>query len=155
MAMKLFIAVLLAAAAATQAPQPVMPHHKPGLWQTEIVSAGKTTSIQQCFDEASEMQMDKIDKDKCSDRHTVHNADGSWTTSATCKIMLFVTRSERSEISGDFQSKLKVISYKLPDNTLDATSTTTWTGPCKADQKGGDIIMPSGIKINIVDIMRH
>ncbi|MGA9796918.1 MAG: DUF3617 family protein [Rhizomicrobium sp.] len=148
------IAALLAAAAA-QAPEPVMPHHKPGLWQDEIVKAGKTTSMQQCFDETSEAQLDKIDRDKCSDRHTVHNADGSWTTSATCKIFLFIERSERSEISGDFQSRLKIVSYKLPDNTLEATTTTKWLGPCKPGQKGGDIILSTGTTINLLDVLGH
>jgi hypothetical protein len=151
--MTILFAALLAAA--IQAPEPAMPHHKPGLWQDEIVTAGKTTSMQQCFDDAFETQMEKADRDKCTDRHTTHNADGSWTTSATCKILLFFKRSERSEISGDFQNKLKIVSYKLPDNELEATTTTTWIGPCKPDQKGGDLIFSNGAKINLLDILGH
>jgi hypothetical protein len=30
-----------------------------------------------------------------------------------------------------------------------------WTGPCKADQKPGDMIMPNGMKINIKQISRQ
>ncbi len=149
--MTILFAVLLAAA--VQAPELTMPHHKPGLWQDEIVKDGKTTSLQQCFDEGSETQMDKIDRDKCTDRRTAHNADGSWTTSATCKVMLFIKSSTRSEISGDFQSKLKIVSYKLPDNELEATTTTTWMGPCKPDQRGGDLILSNGTKINLLDVL--
>ncbi len=152
--MTILFAALLAASAA-QAPDMTLPHHKPGLWKTDIVAPDKTTSLQECFDDAFETQMDKIDKDKCTDRHVVHNADGTWTSSATCKVMLFIKSSTRSEISGDFQSKLKIVSYKLPDNTLQATTTSTWTGPCKPDQKPGDIVMPSGLKVNLLDVFGH
>lgn len=150
--MLILLAVLLAASAT---PEPILPHHKPGLWRMDIVAPDKTTSLQECFDESFETQMDKLDRDKCTGRHTLHNADGSWTTSATCKIMLFIKRSERSEVSGDFQSKLKIVSYKLPDNTLEATTTATWTGPCKPDQKPGDIVLPSGMKVNLLDVFGH
>lgn len=153
--MTILVAALFAAATAAQTSEILLPHHKPGLWKADIVSPDKTTSLQECLGEEFEVQMEKIDRDKCSDRHTVHNADGSWTTSATCKIMLFLKISTRAEISGDFQSKLKIVSYKLPDNTLQNTTTETWAGPCKPDQKPGDIVMPSGIKLNLLDVLGH
>ena len=28
-----------------------------------------------------------------------------------------------------------------------------WVGPCKADQKPGDMVMPGGVKMNVMDMM--
>ena len=29
-----------------------------------------------------------------------------------------------------------------------------WTGPCKSDQKPGDVIMPNGMKMNVGDLQK-
>jgi hypothetical protein len=31
--------------------------------------------------------------------------------------------------------------------------TATWLGPCKAGQRGGDMIMSNGMKINMMDTL--
>jgi hypothetical protein len=35
------------------------------------------------------------------------------------------------------------------------TMTATWLGPCAADQRPGDMIMPGGMKMNILDIQKR
>ena len=32
--------------------------------------------------------------------------------------------------------------------------TATWLGPCKAGQRGGDVILPNGAKENVLDMTR-
>ena len=63
-----------------------------------------------------------------------------------------------AEIVGDFNSAYTVTSKSHSDkgpngNPLDTVSTieAKWLGPCKADQKPGDIVMPGGFKLNVKD----
>ena len=47
-------------------------------------------------------------------------------------------------------------SDKGPANLRDITTKVEakWLGPCKADQKAGDIVMPGGLKLNVKDAER-
>jgi hypothetical protein len=35
---------------------------------------------------------------------------------------------------------------------MNITMQATWRGPCKPGQKGGDVEMPGGIKLNVLDM---
>jgi hypothetical protein len=35
------------------------------------------------------------------------------------------------------------------------TMSAKWLGPCAADQRPGDMIMPNGMKINILDLQKR
>ena len=130
-----------------------LPHHKPGLWQNDILVAGKHAANQQCFDEASEVKMVAISKQHCSEHRVVHNANGSWTTTGVCQFTPGITQTSRSDISGDFNSKLTIATQSTAATTTQATITSTWVGPCKSDQRGGDVITSSGAKVNMIDMM--
>ena len=130
-----------------------LPHHKPGLWQNDIVVAGNHATNQQCFDDASEVKMMAISKQHCTEHHVTHNANGSWTTTGVCQFVPGRTQTSRSEISGDFNSKLTIVSQSTASTTAQATMTATWLGPCKPDQRGGDVITSSGAKVNMIDMM--
>ena len=43
----------------------------------------------------------------------------------------------------------------LPNGGNTTTMTVKWLGPCAADQKPGDMIMPNGMKINILDMQKR
>ena len=65
--------------------------------------------------------------------------------------------TSHSDITGDFNSAYTVKSTAHSDKGAggvhDVTSTieAKWLGPCKPDQKPGDIVMPGGFKMNVKD----
>ncbi len=145
-------AALAAMTVSAVAADPKLPHRKPGLWQNDMVIDGAKKSNQQCFDDASETKMEALGLQHCSAHHVAHNADGSWTTTGTCEFQQGKTSTSTTTISGDFNSKL-TMSSTMASGGPAPVITSTWTGPCKADQKGGDVIGPNGEKVNMIDVL--
>jgi hypothetical protein len=129
-----------------------LPHHKPGLWQNQVTVNGTKQASQQCFDDASETKIEALSLQHCSAHHVTHNADGSWTTVGTCEFQQGKSATTTSTFIGDFNSKL-TITAKSDTGAPSSTITSNWIGACKADQKGGDFIGPSGEKVNMIDIL--
>lgn len=136
------------------------PHQKVGLWRNKITVAGRTMENQSCVDAASEARTSAFSKEaakngKCGDRQITHNADGSWTSVATCERRPGVKRTTRTDITGDFNSKIAITLRTPPTAAPSMTMEATWIGPCKPGQRGGDVIMSDGTKMNLLDTPAH
>lgn len=153
-----------ATASAPAAPMSV-PTRKSGLWEQTMNLTKMTQTIRMCVDEASEAKMkwwateNRRGGVDCSEQAVTPKLGGGWSFHSVCKMGDSGTVTSDGEATGDFGSHYKV----------DVTSTTsgsamaqangvhkieieaTWKGPCPADMKGGDIEMPGGMKINMVD----
>jgi hypothetical protein len=153
---------LLAALPAPGARADELPLRKPGLWEMKIAKSGSVLpemTMQHCTDEATDKQMSTafspVAKETCSKRDIAKTATG-YVSDSVCGTG-GVTMSSHSEVIGDFNSaytvKSTVHSDKGAGGVHDITSTieAKWLGPCKPDQKPGDIVMPGGFKMNIKD----
>ncbi|HEY5337902.1 MAG TPA: DUF3617 family protein [Rhizomicrobium sp.] len=148
------IALLSAGSANAQA----VPLQKPGLWQDDMVMSGRHMSSQSCVSVESAAQTSAFSaqirkNDKCESHQITHNPDGSWTSISTCEFRPGVKRTSRADASGDFNSKITVSMRSPPTAAPEMTMTATWLGACKPGQKGGDVIMSNGMKINTLDGM--
>jgi hypothetical protein len=155
---------LLLAASAQDAAAVELPTRKAGLWELRMMRAGSPTpemAMQHCTDETTDKQMtasfSPMAKEKCAKNETQKTATG-YTTDSVCSFG-GTTMTSHSEITGDFNSAyaVKVTSQNdhapagAPrDNNM--TLEAKWLGPCKADQKPGDIVMPGGFKMNIMEM---
>ena len=140
-----------------------MPLRKPGLWEMKIVKTGSLLpemTMQHCTDETSDKQMSTafapVAKEACCKRDIEKTATG-YVSDSVCGVG-GVTMTSHSEITGDFNSAYTVKSTAHSEKgpaglPHDVTSTieAKWLGPCKPDQKPGDIVMPGGFKMNIKD----
>ena len=70
-----------------------------------------------------------------------------------------MTATSHSEVTGDFNAAFTVRATSKMSGAFPAGEAETptviearWLGPCKADQKPGDVIMPGGVKMNIGDL---
>jgi hypothetical protein len=139
-----------------------MPNRKPGLWEIKI-NGGQMAAptIQQCTDETTDKDMrtsfGPMGKNMCEKQDMKRTATG-YAIDATCNVA-GMTSTSHTEISGDFNSAYTVkVSSSRPgsaEGTVTEHSMTmnaVWKGPCAADQKAGDIIMPGGLKMNIKDM---
>jgi len=141
-----------------------LPHRKPGLWRQTMAMEGmnrELPSTEFCTDAASETKMSlmgqQMSKDHCDTPQFSRNLDGSITFTSSCDTGAGKATS-KGTLSGDFNS-----SYKMEIETdmgggpsaargpRKMTMTATWIGPCEPGQKGGDMILPGGQKINMLD----
>jgi hypothetical protein len=60
-------------------------------------------------------------------------------------------------ITGSFDTDYTMV-ITSQGEAVSAPRTTTmsakWLGPCAADQKPGDVIMPNGMKMNLLDMQK-
>jgi Protein of unknown function (DUF3617) len=139
-----------------------MPLRKAGLWEMKIAKTGSVLpemTMQHCTDETTDKQMNTafspVAKEACSKRDIEKTATG-YVSDSVCGAG-GVSVTSHSEVIGDFNSaytvKSTVHSDKGAGGVHDVTSTieAKWLGPCKPDQKPGDIVMPGGFKMNIKD----
>ncbi len=157
-------ACLLAALPAPDAGAVELPTRKAGLWEMKTMRAGSPTpemTMQQCTDATTDKEMSSLfspaSKEMCSKQDIQKTATGYVTDSACSVGGMSIT--SHSEITGDFNAAYTVKSMsntKGGPAAMARDSTTVieakWLGPCKSDQKPGDIMMPGGMKMNIKDM---
>jgi hypothetical protein len=168
--MRLAIAVTALAAtclAATAAAED-FPKRKSGLWEIRTGSgntgagAAKADSatVQMCIDEktdnAVQQQTAGMVKQSCS-KQDIKRTGGTIVVDSVCRFG-DTTATTRSVFTGSFDSSYKVETKSTYDPPMHGMREGTaviqarWLGPCKADQRPGDMILPSGVKINMNDV---
>jgi Protein of unknown function (DUF3617) len=140
-----------------------LPVRKAGLWEMKMVRTGGTVpemTMQHCTDATTDKQMSTSfspGKETCSKQDVQKTATG-FVSDSVCGVA-GMTITSHADITGDFNSAytVKVTSRSEggPANvTRDSTTTieAKWLGACKGDQKPGDIVMPGGMKMNILEL---
>ena len=140
-----------------------LPVRKAGLWEMKMARTGgsvQDVTMQHCTDASTDKQMSTSfspGKETCSKQDVQKTATG-FVSDSVCGVA-GMTITSHAEIVGDFNSAytVKVTSRSEggPANVARDTSTTIeakWLGACKADQKAGDIVMPGGMKMNILEL---
>ena len=153
---------LLAAVPATGAAAAELPQRKAGLWDMKMVRTGSPIpdmTMQHCTDASTDKQMSTSfspGKDSCAKQDIQKTATG-YVSDSVCTVA-GMTVTSHAEITGDFNSAYTVKSTSHSERsggqTRDSTTTVEakWLGACKADQKPGDIVMPGGMKMNILEL---
>jgi len=144
-----------------------MPARKAGLWELKMSIEGRGNAmpaIQHCIDAATDKQMNSMGAnpraEKCS-RKDVQVSGNTVTVDSTCDIGSGATATSHATVTGDFNAAyvVKVSSRTqggpagMPAET-NMTIEAKWLGPCKGDQKPGDMIMGGGMKMNINDLTK-
>jgi len=140
-----------------------LPTRKAGLWEMRMVRTGSSMpdmTMQHCTDATTDKQMSTSfspGKDTCSKQDIQKTATG-YVSDTVCGVA-GITITSHAEITGDFNSAYTVKSTSHSERGATGApreSTTTieakWLGACKPDQKPGDIVMPGGMKMNIMDL---
>lgn len=170
--MKPSIAVMLFCAAsfstgAARADALSLPHQKAGLWQQVVTMGGRDISDQVCLDTATEAKFSSFGPSMaqrtCQSRNVSHNLDGSWTITSSCTMGHGLTATSHVVVTGDFSSKFRaVVDSTMSGSPIAAMNGThqtviasTWLGPCKPGQKGGDVVMSNGVKVNVMGAAGH
>ena len=155
--------VLLALGPACEASAVELPIRKAGLWEMKVLRTGSPVpdmTMQHCTDATTDKQMSTSfspSKDICSKQDIQKTASG-YVSDSVCGVA-GMTITSHAEITGDFNSAYTVKSSSHSErgpSSVPRDSTTMieakWLGACKPDQKPGDIMMPGGMKMNILDL---
>lgn len=141
-----------------------MPVRKPGLWEVKTIlghGGRPALTVRQCIDpETDEMMMSSagpLSQAACRKR-AVQRAGDSITVDSTCTLK-DRTATAHAVITGSLDSAYTMTvttqSDALPGGKLTLTMTGKWLGPCLANQKPGDVILPGGFKLNVPEMKRH
>ena len=140
-----------------------LPVRKAGLWEMKMVRSGGSMpdmTMQHCTDATTDKQMSTSfspGKETCSKQDIQKTATG-YVSDSVCSVA-GMTITSHAEITGDFNSAYTVKSTSRSEGAPSGKareSTTTveakWLGACKSGQRPGDIVMPGGMKMNILDL---
>jgi hypothetical protein len=149
------------APAATASAPMTPPARKPGLWSQTVTTAGVTQTMKICFDAAVDKRMavygQAVGQDRCQ-KNVVTPVAGGWRFESVCDMGSGGKTSTTGEAKGDFASRYEV---KAVTETRGAEApqmngrhemalTAAWEGPCPAGMKPGDMQLPGGMTINMM-----
>ena len=153
-----------ASAVAQSGPLPAdqVPHRKAGLWsQTMSLDGGTLGGAKKiCVDAASEAQMSlaaqSVNGAHCPAPQFTRNLDGTLSFTGVCDMGARGKIQTTGVIKGDFNSgytaTMSSSTSGSPVAAMNGTHTmvitATWTGRCAPGQKGGDMILGNGMKMN-------
>jgi hypothetical protein len=86
------------------------------------------------------------------EKRDVQASDSGITIDSVCK-SAGKTRNSHIVITGSLESKYTMtVTSQAPGISVGAPMTLhgEWLGPCSANQRPGDVIMPDGTKINVL-----
>lgn len=147
-----------------------MPARKPGLWELTMDFEGRKlppTVMKQCTDATSDKVMNSNfggpAQQACSKQDVTRTATGM-TVDSVCEFGAGKTTTH-AVVTGDFNSAYTVnVASKreggppIPGMPADGSSQMTiaakWLGPCAAGQKPGDVMMPNGMTMNVLDMQK-
>jgi uncharacterized protein DUF3617 len=131
-----------------------LPSRKAGLWEINTGVGDRAVKLQQCVDAATDHAMQTagsgMPQRDCSKRDVQKSGDTT-TIDAVCTVA-GKTRTSHVVITGSFDSGYTMTVTGQTEGQParpPVTISAKWLGPCAADQKPGDTIMPNGMKMNI------
>jgi hypothetical protein len=148
-----------------------MPQRKAGLWELKMDFEGRAmpaTTMKQCVDAKTDKLLNEqfsgpSSPAACSKNEIVKTATGM-TIDAVCKIDE-ATTTTHTVVTGSFDSAYTMnitatrsggrpIPGMPSDGKTQMTMQVTWLGPCAAGQKPGDVMMPNGMTMNVLDMQK-
>ncbi len=159
----------LGAASAGSAADFTAPPRRAGLWK-QTISSSKAGQAQPpmsstiCMDAAVDKAMSVFGagagRQACASNTITKTATG-YRFASVCQMGPSGTISSQGVASGDFSKAYKV---SMTSNTTGAAMaqmngasateiSAVWAGPCPADQKPGDMVLPGGMKMNMLSLM--
>jgi hypothetical protein len=136
-----------------------LPKRKSGLWEIKTSSAAvkeEARSVQMCIDRtADDLTGAAVSsaRQMCS-KTDLRREGNRLTIDSVCKFGN-TTATTHSVITGNFDSAYRVETASTFDPPMSGMQQTTasidarWLGPCKADQRPGDLILGNGTRINL------
>ena len=153
-----FSTILVSALVTTAALADEFPPRKPGLWEVKVEGEKRpTVTLKMCIDKDTDELFHKMGVDlsvQLCEHRDVKVVDNVATVDTQCKIgSSNVTSTSITKFDGDTAFHVDTKSHFDPAfmgrSDLVSVQNGKWVGPCPADMEPGDMLMGSGIKVNI------
>lgn len=144
-----------------------LPKRKTGLWEIRIKITGgvmPTAKMYHCTDSGMDWRMSTLFNPMAQDpcpQFDVQKIEDHYTIDSVCRAG-DQSVTQHSKVSGNFQTNYTVVmerSTKETETSEPAVSNMTlegtYVGPCKPDQKPGDVMMAGGMKVNVHDLEKY
>ena len=146
-----------------------IPRRKPGLWEMTMSMAGEDMPpvvSRVCLDEATESRLaiwgGQVTTDMCEKNAVTRRPDGSIQFSSVCDMgsggRTTTTGTATGDLTSDYVVKVRTstVGALTPqmNRTTDMTIASRRVGACEPGQKGGDMMMPGGVVVNMNDVPR-
>lgn len=144
-----------------------LPKRKAGLWELKTQMAGMpsvTGPIQVCVDPATDNLLQERAKEKassnCSVMEVKRESVSRTVVHSVCKIE-HATATTDAVMTGNFDTGYRnemKMRYEPPLHGMSDVrliQDARWLGPCKPNQKPGEVILPNGNNINVQEIMNN
>lgn len=147
-------------------PSQTPPKRKPGLWEQRVSNGDFVQVSRICLDDATDAKLSwwgtQATKDICEKNITSKTTDGGWRFSSVCDMGSGGKTTTSGVAKGDFDAHYQIeaesstVGAAAPqmNGTRKMVIDAQWQGPCPADMKGGDMQLPGGVKINLLDAMK-
>jgi hypothetical protein len=141
-----------------------MPERAPGLWEQKVATNGMTQVSQICLDKAVEQRFSvwgqQAGKSACNETQIRPRGGGGWDFASTCDLGDGGKTATKGAVTGDFARAYKVSAESTVTGArapqMNGTHTMTleasWRGACPAGMAPGDMLLPGGMKINMMTI---
>ena len=150
-------------AAGTSGPA-ALPQRAEGLWEQKVSARGMTQVSRICLDKAVEQRFtwwgQHAGQGACSHTEITPRAGGGWAFASSCDMGAGGRTETKGVVTGDFAKAYKltadstVSGAKAPEmnGTHQMTLEAAWQGPCPAGMQPGDMLLPGGMKINMMKV---
>lgn len=140
------------------------PQRRPGLWEQRVSTEGMVQVSRICIDEALEKRIgwwgQQATADACEKNQVTRRADGGWQFSSVCDMGTGGKTTTSGVATGDFNSRYLV---EAESSTVGAEAPqmngvrkmiieSAWQGPCPEGFEPGDMELPGGMRINLLDM---
>lgn len=141
------------------------PIRKAGQWEHRMTASGQSMTMKICLDEATEKRISwwgkQYKQDDCDTQEVTPLPNGGgWSFHSVCKTAGGGTTTTSGAASGDFQKAYTVQFVSkttgAPTAALNGESEmkidAEYKGPCPGGQRGGDVVLPNGMTMNILEM---
>lgn len=141
-----------------------LPQRAPGLWEQKVSSEGRTQVSRICLDKAVEQRFSvwgqHAGAGACGHPRITPRVTGGWDFASSCDMGQNGKTETHGQVTGDFARSYKVSAEStisgahaaLMNGTHAMTLEASWQGPCPAGMQPGDMLLPGGMKINMMQI---
>lgn len=145
------------------APSQTAPQRKPGLWEQRVSNGDFVQVSRICLDAATDARLSwwgaQATQDICEKNLVSRTADGGWRFSSVCDMGTGGKTTTSGVATGDFDKHYQITAESstvgaqtpMMNGTRKMVIDAAWQGPCPAGMKGGDMELPGGVKINLLD----
>ena len=147
------------AAAAVEAPPP----RNPGLWVQTVDTAGMTQKAEICLDAATDLKIARFGAQaaggRCAGNRVTRTPQG-WAFESVCDLGTGGQVTTRGVATGDMASRYVLKAETTTtgaaapqmNGTRPLTLEAAWQGPCPAGMAPGDMRLPGGVSINLLEL---